>query len=57
MYLREVKTNSVILGLHYIFDTIGTKNILHISILRLLPKAAFPGIPVPDVRLQISPAL
>lgn len=40
-----------------IFDNVGTKNILHISILRLLSKAPFPGIPVPDMWLQISPAL
>ena len=40
-----------------IFDTVGTKNILHVSVLRLLSKAAFPGIPMPDVWLQISPAL
>lgn len=34
-----------------IFYNLGTKNILHVSILRLLSKAAFPGIPMSDMWL------
>lgn len=35
----------------------GEEDILHIGLLRFLPEAAFPGIPLPDVWLQIPPAL
>jgi len=63
LYLREeeevayVRLTDRFYFITIIFDTVGTKNILHVSVLRLLSKAAFPGIPMPDVWLQISPAL
>lgn len=40
-----------------VFDNVGTENVLHVSVLRLLPEAAVPGLPLPDLWLQIPPAL
>lgn len=35
----------------------GEEDLLHIGLLWFLPEAAFPGLPLPDMWLQISPAL
>lgn len=35
----------------------GAKDVLYVGLLRLLSEAAVPGFPLPDVRLQVSPAL
>lgn len=35
----------------------GEEDLLHVGLLRFLPEAAFPGLPLPDMWLQIPPAL
>lgn len=35
----------------------GEEDLLYVGLLRFLPEAAFPRLPLPDVWLQISPAL